>query len=227
MAIATHRPVRLAQSLTIRRHTRRPSGLCRELKTAMQAVGSVAAHPLTGIEAVVWSPVWRNEMQTAIEDVAGQLPALESAAASRRSLALIAHRPGKPRRDGGAGRAPDQAGGARGPAFLTEQGGALRHAIAELRSMQEAALAKRRRLVGRYRNAIIEQDPRGLLQEWTAATNANFWCAAVARRRAAQLRVFADGPVPADPAGDLAILVELSELEREAVGSARRSPSSA
>jgi very-short-patch-repair endonuclease len=193
---------------------------CRELNTAMQAVGDVAAHPLAGIEAAAWSPMWRNEMQTAIEELVAHLPALESAASrfttvtfgtdvigdhrAFRSIVMLAAHLTKP-----------EARGAH--AFLTEQGGALRHAIAELRSMQEVALAKRRRLAGRYRNAIFEQDPRRLLQEWTAATNANFILRGGRQKSVrAQLQVFADGPVPADPAGDLAILVELAELDKEA-----------
>lgn len=102
-------------------------------------------------------------------------------------------------------------------AFLTEQGDALRHAISELRRMQEIAIAKRRRLVGRYRNAIMERDPRGLLSEWRSASNANFLMRGGRQKGVlAQLRVFAEGPIPSDPAGDLAILVELSDLDREA-----------
>ena len=83
--------------------------------------------------------------------------------------------------------------------------------------MQEVARAKRRRLVGRYRDAIFEQDPRRLLQEWTAATNANFIVRGGRQKSVrAQLQAVADGQVPTDPAGDLAVLAELAELDREA-----------
>ena len=61
---------------------------CRELKTAVQAVGSVEAHSLTGIEAVVWSPAWRNELQTTIDDVTGHLQALKSSAATFTGLII-------------------------------------------------------------------------------------------------------------------------------------------
>ena len=46
----------------------------------MQAVGEAEGHPLTGIGAVEWSPLWRNEMQSAIEELTARLPALERAA---------------------------------------------------------------------------------------------------------------------------------------------------
>ena len=182
--------------------------LCRDLKTAVQAVGSVAAHPLTGIEAVIWSPAWRNELQTVINDVAGQLQELRSSAASFAALLIGPDRAFDQESLGGMAALaahltkPEARGGI---AFLTEQGDALRHAISELRRMQEAAIAKRRRLAGRYRSAIMERDPRGLLGEWRAATSANFLVRG-GRQKAVltQLRVFADGPLPTDPADDLA-----------------------
>ncbi len=194
---------------------------CRELRTAMEAAGDVAAHPLAGIEAVTWSPLWRNEMQTAIEELASQLPAFESAASSFMALIL------------GTDSASDYqalqtmvtlAGQLLKPeacaaiAFMTERGDTLRRAIANLRGMQETARAKRRQLRGRYRHTIYEHDQaRRLLEEWKTATNANFIFRSSRQKNVRwQLETFADSMVPADPGDDLTILAELAELEKEA-----------
>ena len=187
----------------------------------MEAAGDVAAHPLAGIEAVTWSPLWRNKMETAIDELASQLPAFESAAASFMALIIGT--------DGASDYQALQAmvtlaGQLLKPeactaiAFMTERGDTLRHAIANLRGMQETARTKRRRLRGRYRPAIYEQDhARRLLEEWKTATNATFIFRGNRQKNVRwQLETFADSLLPTDPGDDLAILAELAELEKEA-----------
>lgn len=194
--------------------------LCRRLRNAIQALGGVSVHPLAGVRATEWSPQWRSEMQAAIAELVAGLPALESAMADFMSslfgvstaidfptlhtaVALAQHLT-KPAARGGH-------------AFLTDQGGALRRAIYDLRSMQETAQSKRRRLTGRYQDAILDHDPRRLLEEWTAAKNANFISRGGKQKSfRARLQNFADGPVPADPGDDLFILVEIADLDRDA-----------
>ena len=193
---------------------------CREIKTAMQAAGDVATHPLAGVEAVSWSPMWRNEMQTALEEFVSRLSALESAAADFMPLVIGTdgvgdHRTLHPLSALAAHLIKPEARVA--CAFLTEQAGALRDAIAELRRMQEEARVRRLRLEGRYRDNFPEQNRQHLLLEWAAATNANFIVRGGRQKNVRkQLDAFAEGPLPGDPGSDLAILVELAGLEREA-----------
>ncbi|MGD9507785.1 MAG: DUF4011 domain-containing protein [Geminicoccaceae bacterium] len=195
-------------------------GVCRRLRNAILALGGVSAHPLAGIRATEWSPQWRTEMQAAIAELIATLPALGSAMADFTAFlcngsgasdfqafhtsVMLAQHLTKPAARGGH-------------AFLTEQGGALRRAIYDLRAMQETARDKRRRLTGRYRDAIFDHDPRRLLQEWTAAKSANILLRGGKQKSfRARLQSFADGPVPADPGDDLLILVDIADLDRDA-----------
>ncbi len=49
---------------------------CRELRPVLASVGSLVDHPLHGVEATQWSPVWRDDMGAAIRTVEQTLGAL-------------------------------------------------------------------------------------------------------------------------------------------------------
>lgn len=193
---------------------------CRNLKTAMLAVGDVASHPLRGIDAFDWSPAWRSDMLAAIDDLAARLPELGRAGATFGALVGLDAENTDPQKlsalGGLAGQLLKPQARAAHP-LLTQPDGSLSTAVMELRHLQETAKARRLRLVGRYDNGLSESVVRRLIDDWAEASRANILVRGSRQRRVlAELKTFARGPLPPDPSYDLAILLELASLEEKA-----------
>ncbi|WP_222184067.1 DUF3320 domain-containing protein [Geminicoccus harenae] len=206
-----------AEELTTLRRT------CRDLSMTLRAIGSPAGHSLEGLAVEEWSPAWRNDMTRAIDDLTRLLaafpaqiaelarsidlddyPVAPAALAALSNLCVALHQPEAAvawRLLGGHGR----------PVVSD---------VEALRRLQGRHAQLVRGLSTGYRPELwTQQDPAALLSEWQAATRASFVTRALRQRGFLRaLAAFTDGQPPADPADDLAKLVELKELHRRAEG---------
>lgn len=188
---------------------------CRELRPVLASVGSLVDHPLQGVSATQWSPVWRDEMSAAIKTVedaltalraSGQtfaealgLPSLLSTYAGTRGLMLLGNYLVRPEARCGA-------------AFLSDGSGDLRRAVAARERFQATKAERLSRLSGRYRPGIFDQNLPELLAEWVAAQGSNFLVRGGKLRRVSEkVRPYAEGEPPADLGPDLTGLIEVAK----------------
>ncbi|KQP49025.1 DUF3320 domain-containing protein [Methylobacterium sp. Leaf108] len=191
---------------------------CRDLRPVLASVGSLVDHPLQGVEATQWSPVWRDGMAGAIRAVeealaalstsgrafaeAIGLPSLLSTHAGTRGLVVLGNVLTRPEARCGA-------------AFLADGTGDLRRAVAARERFQDTRAELRGRLAGRYRPGILDTDLPGLLAEWIAAQGANFLVRGGRLRRVVlQVQPYAEGALPDDLGPDLTGLIDLARHVR-------------
>lgn len=191
----------------------------RDLRTLLPIVGDVASHPLRGIGAVAWSPLWRGEMEQALAELARALPVYDAATrAFARTLGLdgAADSYDGTRALAALGVAllkPEAGAGLR---FAAPDGSLLRRAVEARQVHREEAARLAARLSGRYAPSVFENDLRRLLGEWREARGANFLVRAGRLKRIRRmLEPDAEAPLPDDLGPDLAGLVEGKRL-REA-----------
>jgi len=187
---------------------------CRDLRPVLASVGSLVDHPLQGIAATQWSPVWRDELAAAIrfhtEALAalrgsGQafaeaigLPSLLATFAGTRGLVVLGNFLARPEARCGA-------------AFLADGSGDLRRAVAARERFQATRADLLGRLAGRYRPGILDQNLAGLLAEWVAAQGSNFLVRGGKLRRVLlQVQPYAEGDLPEDLGPDLTGLIEVA-----------------
>ncbi|MCJ2036131.1 DUF3320 domain-containing protein [Methylobacterium sp. J-068] len=191
---------------------------CRALRPVLAAVGSLVDHPLQGIAATQWSPVWRDDLIGAIK---AHEDALDRLRGSARAFAEAVGLPDLPSTWPGTRGLlvlgaylvrPDARCGA---AFLADAPGDLRRAVAARERFQTLEAERWARLAGRYRPGILDQDLPALLSEWIAAQGANF-LVRNGRIRRVQLRVqpYAESELPADLGPDLTGLIEIAKHVR-------------
>ncbi len=188
---------------------------CRELRPVLASVGSLVDHPLQGVEATQWSPVWRDDMGAAIRAstdalsalrVSGQafveaigLPTLLSTYAGTRGLLVLGNYLVRPEARCAA-------------AFLADGSGDLRRAVAARERFQARRTELLGRLSGRYRPGILDQNLAGLLTDWVAAQASNFLVrGGKLRKVAAQVQPYTEGPLPADLGPDLTGLIDVAQ----------------
>ncbi|WP_082487021.1 DUF3320 domain-containing protein [Methylobacterium sp. Leaf89] len=187
---------------------------CRDLRPVLASVGPLADHPLQGIVATEWSPVWRDGLGAGIAAVIESLTALR---ASGQAFAAAIGLPGLPATEAGIrglldlGSALIRPEAACGGAFLADAAGDLRRAVAARDRFQATRAALRGRLTGAYRPGLLDQDLPGLLAEWVAARGANFLVRGGRLRKVLlQVQPYAEGALPEDLGPDLAGLIELA-----------------
>ncbi|MER2265587.1 DUF3320 domain-containing protein [Methylobacterium oxalidis] len=188
---------------------------CRELRPVLAAVGSLVDHPLQGIEATQWSPVWRTEMAEAIKTFEAALSTLRdsgqafaealglnpllSTYAGTRGLVVLGNYLVRPEARCGA-------------AFLADATGDLRRAVAARERFQSVKAERLGRLSGRYRPGILDQSLPGLLAEWVAAQGSNFLVRGGRLRKVLlQVQPYAESQLPADLGPDLTGLIDIAK----------------
>lgn len=194
--------------------------ICRELKTAAMAAGDIAGHPLAGIDLATWTPAWRHDMDAALAELVASLPRLDDALRAFLDLAVGMPVPVDHEALGGLvslGAILIEPRARIGCIFLSPHGGSLRHALQELRRLQDKAGELRRGLSGPYQNGVFAQEPGQLLAAWQAAAAASFLFRGSRQRKVRQqLEPFVAHELPADLGRDLALLVEIADLMRRA-----------
>ncbi|MFH6780893.1 DUF3320 domain-containing protein [Methylobacterium sp. MA0201] len=187
---------------------------CRELRPVLAAVGSLADHPLQGVEATQWSPVWRDDMSAAIEAVESTLVALRTSGhafagaiglpsllatyTGTRGLVVLGNFLVRPEARCGA-------------AFLADGTGDLHRAVTAREHFQGTLDTLLGRLSGRYRPGIFDQDLASLQAEWTAAQASNFLVKGGKLKKVrTQVQPYAEGVLPEDIGPDLVGLIEVA-----------------
>lgn len=194
--------------------------ICREVMTALDAVGSLQEHPLEGLGHRDWSPSWQSDLVTAIDALHSAYAAFEQQARAFCNLIAL----GKPQASSTAMRALTALGGSLcdphaivGHLFLTPEGGRLRTTVERLRPVVEKAAALRTQLSAPYRDGILALDVASLLAKWHEAVASNVFVRSGRKKRVrAKLAAFCDGQVPEECERDLALLIDLATLATEA-----------
>lgn len=189
---------------------------CTELRALRPIVGGVADHPLRGIGAIAWSPLWRAEMERAIADLSATLPAFaETGQRFAEAVGLLAL---SATYDGLRGLStlaaalfrPEARAGLR---FLGPGGTALRQAVEARRAHQDALAALGTRLSRPYAPSVFATDLDRLLGEWRQACAANILLRGRRRSRVRRLLdPFAEGGAPEEIGPDLVTLIEIAAL---------------
>lgn len=191
---------------------------CRELRPVLAAAGSLVDHPLQGVEATQWSPVWRDRMGVAITAVEDALMALRGSgqafAEAIQLQSLLSTFDGT----GGLavlGAYLIQPEARCGVAFLNDGTGDLRRAVSARERFQAGKAERLAKLTGRYRAGILHLNLSALLAEWVAAQGANFLVRGGRLKKVQlQLQPYADGNLPADLGRDLTGLIELAQYTK-------------
>ncbi|GJE16086.1 DUF3320 domain-containing protein [Methylobacterium marchantiae] len=189
---------------------------CNELRALRPIVGDIANHPLRGIGAIAWSPLWRAEMEQTISDLARTLPGY--AESGRRFAEAAGLAPLARTYDGLHGLSSLATGLFRpearmGLRFLGPNGAILRQA-AEARQAHRRELDRlMARLSVPYAASVFGSDLDRLLAEWRVAKASNILLRGRRLRRVrGQLDFFAQGGAPEDVGPDLVILAEIKAL---------------
>ena len=187
---------------------------CRDLRPVLASVGPPADHPLQGVRATEWSPVWRDGLGA---EIAAAVESLTALRASGRAFAAAVGLSAFPSTEAeirgllDLGNALIRPEAACGGTFLADSAGDLRRAVAARDRFQATRAALRGRLTRAYRPGLLDQDLSGLLAEWIAARGANFFVRGGRMRKVLlQVRPYADGALPEDLGPDLAGLIELA-----------------
>ena len=186
--------------------------LCRDLRPVLDAVGSPAGHPLSGMDAFAWSPRWRRKTEAALDAFALALSDLTRHArrvaedldlalllttrAGVGDLAALAEALLDLRATEGSALLRDDAN-----ELLAKVGARDRHRAETARLMA--------RCTGLYRDSVLDQDLDAMLEAWLAAAGSNFLVRGGRKRQVAnRLAVHANGAQPDDLGPDLAALLE-------------------
>lgn len=189
------------------------------IKMALQAIGTSSGHALSGINQTRWTPAWREDFLTAVEDYRISLERFRGAAATLgESVAL----PVDYWDQGGimplvnfveALIAPEASDGAQ---LLGENPERLLQAMAGLERLVREASALQRRLDGKYDLRVLKVDLVALQKEWASAGASNFLVRG-GRKDGVRLKLkpFCDA-VPQDISSDLVVLEDLASLALKA-----------
>lgn len=193
--------------------------LMRLVRTDAKGVGNPARHPLRGISATQWSPVWRNRLIAACEALVAASTALDGKAATfAQSIGLtVPDTAVVARALRTLGKLLRHPGAASGVRFLETAGPSRRRALAELADLQQLSADIARGLGADYRGSVFGEDLRGLLDEWIAATNANFVVRGGRQKQVRQkLQPFTGSEMPDNIGQDLVLLIEMQDFARRA-----------
>ena len=198
---------------------RRLRAVCRDLKTAIEAIGDPSRHALDEIRRTEWSPVWQNDLVTAATRFNAAAPALASS--SENTAALF----------GAAGRAEPhwiysllvfvaqafKTEAVRAAPLLELDNRHLREAFASWQQVRARYNEIAAGLAGTYREGIFTLDLVAILGKWHEASRAMLLVRSSRKRRAWDIIApFADGTVPEDVGADIARLIDLRSLREKA-----------
>jgi hypothetical protein len=147
------------------------------LRPVLASVGPPADHPLQGVRATEWSPVWRDGLGAEIVAVVESLTALRASGQAFAAAVGLSAFPSTEAEIRGLldlGNALIRPEAACGGTFLADSAGDLRRAVAARDRFQATRAALRGRLTGAYRPGLLDQDLSGLLAEWIAARTSSF-----------------------------------------------------
>ncbi|MBO1020955.1 DUF3320 domain-containing protein [Methylobacterium sp. SD274] len=190
---------------------------CGELAALRPIVGDIANHPLRGIGAIAWSPLWRAEMEQAVPELARTLP--DFATSGQRLAEAMGLTPLGQTYDGLRALSslaialfrPEARMGLR---FLGPGGAALRQAVEARRIRQDELARLNARLFVPYASSVFGNDLDRLLADWREAKASNFF---LRGRRLGRVRdllaPFAQGCAPEDIGPDLVTLAEIKALQ--------------
>lgn len=191
---------------------------CGYLRTLLRAAGPVANHPLAGIEREEWSPAWKRELDDALAGAITALTSLDGA------LSGLAEALGV---DAGTSLAAANSLRALGLVLTRREAVAaagliavpladIVDAVGDLERIQQRHAERSRALQGAYRASVYGEDLRGLLAAWTEAATANFLTRSSKKQKVRLcLQPFAKRDLPEDIGPDLAVLIEVADVQAE------------
>jgi very-short-patch-repair endonuclease len=198
---------------------RRLRETCRNLKTALDAIGDPREHPLAGIGRTSWSPVWQNDLVAAARRFCEAVGALATGAGETTAL-FGASGSGDPhwiyRLLTFAAQAfkPEASGAI---AMLAADGARAQEYFGAWKAVRTRYLEYTTNLAGAYRQGVFNLDLPALLDEWREASSAMILVRNGRKKRVWEaLAAFTEAPMPDDVGGEIARLIDLKALRIEA-----------
>jgi very-short-patch-repair endonuclease len=198
---------------------RRLRETCRNLKTALDAIGDPSQHPLAGIGRSVWSPVWQNNLVAAARKFCGAVNTLATSAGETTAI-FGAPGSGDPHwiyrllTFGAQAFKPEALSAI---VLLTAEGARARETFRVWKAARTRCLEDTTRLVGAYRQGVFDLDLAALLDEWRQASSAMILVRSSRKKRVWEaLAAFTDAPMPDDVGAELARLIDIKALRNEA-----------
>jgi very-short-patch-repair endonuclease len=199
---------------------------CHHLRTVISAAGSLTDHPLQGMGAAEWSPVWRTQLTEAIETTTRVLPRLDASAtayARTTRLEQLAQTHSGMRGLVVLGAMLTRPEARDGVKFLGADAYHLRDAIEERNRFHSGLEERLSRTAGKYRPGWLDLDLVALQNEWIQAQTSNFLMrgSRVTKVRL-KLEPYADGPLPENLGPDIVALIEAARFVRAGASGAER-----
>lgn len=193
--------------------------MCRALKTAIDAVGSPASHPLDGVRRTEWSPTWQSELVAAVNafrtaglelvraasPVCGWFQAQPSAnpAIVHRLLMLAS--------------LACQPAALHGVALIGRDTRGLLDSFTAWKRDAETCASIGSRLTRPYSDGVFALGLSKLLQDWRDAAASSFLTRNGRKKRVWEaLAAFAGGEMPDDVGAEIARLIELQQARQAA-----------
>jgi Protein of unknown function (DUF4011)/REase_MTES_1575/AAA domain/Protein of unknown function (DUF3320) len=191
---------------------------CDDIRTALEAVGDPAAHPLQGIEQTRWNPAWVQTLQQTIDRLQVTLQQMRVAAdALATSLGL--------KEIADDGLLPQliklvslmlNANGADGVLLLNEDAPERIRSLLAMADMAGRIDEKTSELSTQYDLKATQLDLPALQREWTEACASNVLMRSGRKKKVRiHLQAYCTDEVPEEIGRDLVVLQELSGLLRE------------
>jgi very-short-patch-repair endonuclease len=191
--------------------------VCADLRTALEAIGKPADHPLHGIEQTRWTPAWANSLQQFIDRLQVTLREMcEIANALAASLGLKGWNETKLPQLIKLVRLTLHTDAVDGVLLLTEDAGNRVQALNALADAVRRIDLKASSLSANYNLKAASFDLAVLQREWIEACGSNFLVRNGRKNKVRlHLKPYLEGEVPDDIAQDLVGLQDLAALLRE------------
>lgn len=198
---------------------RRLREVCRNLKTALDGIGDPSRHPLIGIGRTSWSPLWQNELVAAAQRFCEASRKLATSVNETTGLFGLPGS-GDPRWIYGllafAAQAFKPEASSALP-LLTADSALVREAFTAWKLIRARYLEDTTQLAGAYRDGVYDLNLAALLDEWREASTAMMLIRGGRKKRVWEmLAAFTDAAMPDDVGAEIARLIDLKTLRKEA-----------
>jgi hypothetical protein len=192
---------------------------CADIRTALEAVGNPATHPLQGIEHTKWNPAWVQTLQQHIDRLQAALPEVKTAA---EGLAVSVGLEQVATDDGMLPQLVKlvsimlHADAADGVLLLTNDAPRHVRALSDLAEAARRFYAKKSELSAEYDLKATHLDLEELQRNWVEACASNMVMRGGRKKKVRLvLEPYCPGDVPDDIGRDLVVLQDLAMLLRE------------
>ena len=189
---------------------------CLDIRTALDAIGDHATHPLNGIEQTRWNPAWVQSLQRCIDDLHATLHGVRTAADALAASMELDGDDAKLQQLVRLGALMLHADAPDGAVLLMGESAARIAALTALKDVVGRIDEKASELSAACDLKAAQLDLSSLQREWTEACASNFLVRSWRKNKVRlHLEPYCANGVPADIGRDLVVLQDLALLLRE------------